>query len=305
MRQPLKALAKDISSMLRSLVKTSQISSLEQQSQPQTEDVLPPSLTPAEEEPFEWIPEGWKYLETHPTVRGWESPAILDIYMSKWSDYVSRLERTAPISFTPESPVNEKGNLINQNTIMIFAYSLTLAARGRQKISVLDWGGSIGHYYLLAKAFLPGVEVEYHCKDVPMIAEYGQKLLPQARFYADDACLSKPYDFVLASGSLQYSQDWSAVFSQLAAATSGYLLVTRLPTVKAVPSYVFIQRPYAHGYNTEYLAWCLNREEFMHIVQATGLQLMREFVVGDNHPIPNAPEGCEYYGFLFRKPTEI
>lgn len=305
MRHRLKTMARDIGSILRSLVKASHPDSLEEQAQPEPDHVLPQPTPPAEENPFEWIPEGWKYLETHPSVRGWESTAILDIYKNKWSDYVSRVEGTAPISFTPESPGSERGNLINQNTIMIFAYSLALAARGRQKISILDWGGSLGHYYLLAKAFLPGVEVEYHCKDVPMMAEYGQKLLPQARFYADDTCLSKPYDFVLASGSLQYSQDWSTVLSRLAAATSGYLLVTRLPTAKTVPSYVFIQRPYSHGYNTEYLAWCLNREELMQVAQATGLELMREFVVGDDHPILNAPESCEYYGFLFRKPAEI
>ena len=303
MRHALKTLARDIGSVLRSLGTRSHASS-KQQSEPQSQEVLPPLTLPEAAVPFEWIPEGWTYLDTHPMLKGWASTAILEMYKSKWTDYVSRVEQTAPISFTPESPLNEQGNLINQNTIMIFAYSLAIAARGRQRVSILDWGGSIGHYYLLAKAFLPGVEVEYHCKDVPMIAEYGHELLPQAHFYADESCLSKQYDFVLASGSLQYSQDWSGVLSRLAAATSGYLLITRLPVVKAVPSYVFIQRPYLHGYDTEYLAWCLNREEFMHVVQATGLQFMREFMVGDTHPILNAPEKCEYYGFLFQRPAE-
>lgn len=304
MRNVLNTLAKDVGSVLRSFVKRSHVSPSEQQFAPQSQEVLPSLTVPADVVPFEWIPEGWSYLETHPTLKGWASTAILDIYKSKWNDYVSRVAQSAPISVTPESPVNEPGNLLNQNTIMVFAYSLAMAARGRQKVSLLDWGGSIGHYYLLAKAFLPGVEVEYHCKDVPMIAEYGQELLPQAHFYADDTCLGRQYDFVLASGSLQYSADWSAVLSRLAAATSRYLLVTRLPVVNTVPSYVFIQRPYLHGYNTEYLAWCLNRGEFMHVVQAAGLELMREFVVGDNHPILNAPESCEYYGFLFQKPVE-
>jgi putative methyltransferase (TIGR04325 family) len=152
---------------------------------------------------------------------------------------------------------------------------------------------------------MPAIDIEYHCKDTPVFAEHGQKLFREASFHTDNSCLDRQYDLVFASGSLQYSEDWSDVFSRLAAAASGYLLVTRLPTVKVVPSYVFIQRPYLHGYNTEYLAWCLNREEFMQVVQETGLQLVREFLVGDNHPIPNAPERCEYYGFLFKKSVEI
>jgi putative methyltransferase (TIGR04325 family) len=170
---------------------------------------------------------------------------------------------------------------------------------------MLDWGGGIGHYYLLAKNLMPALDIEYHCKDAPVFAEHGQKLFHEASFHTDNSCLDRQYELVFASGSLQYSQDWSNVFSRLAAAASNYLLITRLPTVKTVPSYVFIQRPYLHGYNTEYLAWCLNRDEFMHVAQATGMQLMREFLVGDNHPIPNAPERCEYYGFLFKKPAEI
>jgi putative methyltransferase (TIGR04325 family) len=214
------------------------------------------------------------------------------------------VQGSRPLSGIHESVLAQAG-IEGHNSIMIFAYALALAAHRRTKLAMLDWGGGIGHYYLLAKALMPAIDIEYHCKDTPVFAEHGQKLFREASFHTDNSCLDRQYDLVFASGSLQYSEDWSDVFSRLAAAASGYLLVTRLPTVKVVPSYVFIQRPYLHGYNTEYLAWCLNREEFMQVVQETGLQLVREFLVGDNHPIPNAPERCEYYGFLFKKSVEI
>lgn len=251
--------------------------------------------------PFEFIPEGWNYLNTHPLVKGWEAREILNVYKDKWANFVSRLEGTAPIAFTPESSSNDTGDLINQNTILVFAYSLALAARGYQKISMLDWGGSMGHYYLLAKALLPGVEIQYSCRDVPMIAEYGQEILPEATFYSDDSCLSERYDFVLASGSLQYSQDWENVLRGLAAATKRNLLITRLPVVKQHPHFVFIQRAYSFGYNTEYLGWCINRDAFLVQAENLHLRLEREFVTGDGHEIYNAPEQCKYIGLLFEK----
>lgn len=263
-----------------------------------------PARTPAEPLEFEYIPRGWEYLNDHPEVKGWNVEDVLQVYIQQWRPFVEMVQSSRPLSGIHES-VLAQASIEGHNSIMIFAYALALAAQRRTRLAMLDWGGGIGHYYLLAKALLPSIDIEYHCKDTPVFAEYGQQLFREASFHTDNSCLDRQYDLVLASGSLQYSQDWSDVFSRLAAATSGYLLVTRLPTVKVVPSYVFIQRPYLHGYNTEYLAWCLNREEFMRVVQETGLQLMREFLVGDNHPIPNAPERCEYHGFLLRESAEI
>ena len=259
----------------------------------------PADIPPASPE-FEYIPNGWEYLHDHPEVKGWDVEDILQVYLKQWEPFVEMAQSTGPLSGIHES-VLAKVSIEGHNSIMIFAYSLALAAHRHTHLSMLDWGGGIGHYYLIAKALMPMIDIEYHCKDTPILSSHAQKLFQEAYFYSDASCLDRQYDFVLASGSLQYWQNWSGTFSQLANATSGYLLVTRLPIVKMVPSYVFIQRPYLHMYNTEYLAWCLNREEFINCAQESGLHLVREFLVGDNHPIQNAPEKCEYLGFLFRK----
>jgi putative methyltransferase (TIGR04325 family) len=105
---------------------------------------------------------------------------------------------------------------------------------------------------------------------------------------------------VLASSSLQYLPDWANLFERLARACSGYMLVTRLPIIHAAATYVFVQRPYQYGYRTEYLAWCLNRTEFLAQATSHGLELVREFSVGFSVEVHNAPEPSEYRGFLFR-----
>jgi hypothetical protein len=84
-------------------------------------------------------------------------------------------------------------------------------------------------------------------------------------------------------------------------AAAGFLFVTRLPVVQTHASFVFVQRPYAYGYNTEYWGWCLNQAEFLAQASQAGLTLVREFVTGEAPVITDAPEQCEYRGFLFQR----
>ncbi len=184
--------------------------------------------------------------------------------------------------------------------MMSYAYSLGLAACQKTSISMLDWGGGIGHYYLIGKALFPDLEINYHCKDVPVLAEYGQSLFPEAHFYTNNVSIDRTFNFVFSSCSLHYSQDWKSDLKILADVTEEYLFVTRQPIIHKFPSYVFIQRPYVYGYNTEYLGWCLNRQEFLDTAKKYGLQLIREFVTGEAPEIDHAPEPCEYRGFLFQ-----
>ncbi len=252
---------------------------------------------------WEYIAEGWAYAQTHPEVLGWNVVDILEVYKAKWPHFVAMLEGQQPLGFSHESTLANREEINSHNTIMIFAYALTLASRQLQTISMLDWGGGIGHYYLFSRAILPEVSINYYCKDVQILAEYGKELFPEQHFFFTDDCLDFQYDFVLASGSLHFSESWEEIFIGLARATRGYFLLTRLPVVQNTQSFVFIQRPYAYGYRTEYLGWCLNRSDILHLAEESNLELVREFVIGERPGIVNAPEQCQYRGFLFKAKT--
>jgi len=73
------------------------------------------------------------------------------------------------------------------NVSMSFAYVLSRAARSREKLSVLDWGGTFGHYYLIARAVLPEIDLDYHCFDVPSICESGRERSPEVTFHDNPA----------------------------------------------------------------------------------------------------------------------
>lgn len=249
---------------------------------------------------WETIPEGWGYAANHPEIKGWNVQEVLEAAQAKWPAFVRLAQGSGPLGIAHESTLASAADIYSQNTILAFAYTLALAAGGRSQLSMLDWGGGIGHYGVLAQALLPGVAIDYHCKDVPALAEYGARLLPQAHFYSDDACLEQRHDYVIASASLHYAEEWRATLAGLACAARDYLFVTRLPTTLYAPDYVFVQRPYQYGYNTEYLGWCLNRTGFLAEAEMAGLRLVREFVIGEQPPIVNAPGACQYRGFLFR-----
>lgn len=249
---------------------------------------------------WEYVPEGWRIAQTDSRIKGWDVDSVLQVYEAKWPSFVKNLEGALPLAISHESSSSAGSDPIFHNVIMSYAYALALASRLKSSISMLDWGGGIGHYYLISQSLIPDLEIDYHCKDVPVLAVHGRELFPRAHFYTDDSCLARQYDFVLASTSLHYSHDWANALKGLIRATRGYVFVTQLPIIRESPSFVMIQRPYAYGYNTEYLGWCLNRLEFLECARAAGAQLVREFIIGYRPLIHGAPEQCEYRGFLFR-----
>lgn len=250
---------------------------------------------------WEVIPEGWSYAHSHPEVKGWNVEGVLNAYEKKWPRFVEMTSGTGPLGVAHESSLSSREELVSHNIVMTFGYVLSLVSRGLPGLKMLDWGGGIGHYYQLARQLHPELEIDYHCKDVSLLAAHGRKTFPQQHFYADESCLENTYDLVMASASLQYSEDWKGVLGRLAAAARGHLYLTLLPIVEHAPSFVFVQRPYAYGYDTEYLGWCLNRDELLAAARDHSLSLVRELVMGHQPLIVGAKEQNLYRGFLFSK----
>jgi putative methyltransferase (TIGR04325 family) len=224
---------------------------------------------------------------------------VVETQLERWPAFVRSLAAPAPFGVSNESA----GGLLDygaHNTIATFGYVLARAAQGRKRLAMLDWGGGIGHYCIYARALLPDLKLDYHCRDLPNLVAGGRSVLPEGTFYVnEDEALARQYDLVVASSSLHYSRDWRPLLARLAEATAGYLYVTRQPFVKETGSFVVVQRPHRHGYQTEYPGWFLNRDEFLAAASESGLKLLREFLIWEIPNVPNAPEAADYRGFLF------
>jgi putative methyltransferase (TIGR04325 family) len=246
---------------------------------------------------WEYVPEGWARPAS-----GWDVDSIAAAYREKWPSFLAAVAGSGPLGVNHEVPAGvavPREERDAEHIVLAFAYVLALAARGRDSLSLLDWGGGPGHYAVLAEALLPQVELDYHSRDLPALAALGRELLPRHRFHDDDAVLDRRYDLVVASSSLQYAEDWQPTLARLAAATGEYLYVTRVPVAFTSPSFVLLQRAQGYGYETEYLGWVLNRDE---LVAAAGLELVREFALPALLPAEGAPESpVQHRGFLFRR----
>jgi len=258
---------------------------------------------PAPPPEWEYLPDGWQ--DGGADAQGWNVESVANSQREKWLRFVSLATGSGPLGISHEAAVPGNTDDGAHATIVTFGYVAALASRHSDSLSILDWGGGAGHYGVLARALLPGVALDYHCKDMPRLCATGRELQPEATFHEDEAsCFSRRYDLVMASGSMHYSRDWRVTMRALATAADGWLYLTRIPLVKTVPSFVVRQRPYMHGYDTEYCGWFLNRTEILDHAAAIGLSLTREFLVPEAPPVENAPERCQYGGFLFRtRPT--
>jgi putative methyltransferase (TIGR04325 family) len=247
-----------------------------------------------------YVSEGWR--AQRPDMKGWSDPGVADAVALHWPTLVRNLQGPGPlgVSHFPWNVTREEGGY--HNAMMSYGYVLARAARKKDNISLLDWGGGAGHYYLYSKVLLPELGIEYHCYDVPSLCEVGRKLQPEVHFHDDAMDLAgRQFDLVISSSSLHYFEHWHEVLRKLAAATREYLYVARLQVVSRSPSFVVEQRPYRKGYYTQCLSWFLNRHEFLSCAEESGLELVREFIFLEKWAVRGAPETQEGRGFLFRR----
>ena len=245
-----------------------------------------------------YAPNGWKTKLSNGKIIGWNAPSVVNSQRVEWEAFINNLKRTGHLGFNyGHTDLSENRNVSFHNAHITYGYVLVLAAHLKKCISILDYGGGLGHYYQIAKTLLPDVVFEFHCKEVPSIAEAGKLLNPEILWHIDDTCLERTYDLVMIDGSLQYMENWEEVLQKVSTAVGGYLLLTSVPVVENADSFVAIQK----AYDTRMLHWQFNKHALLQVIRNTGLSLMREFVIGEHPYIKNAPEQCEMCGWLFKR----
>src|SRR5579864_8948247 len=182
------------------------------------ESVLPPivsnavrhTLSRTNYEPRGWVPNG-------PSGSGWNQESVAAAQEKHWPVLVRNLEGSGPlgVSHLPTRTTREDTN--DHNIMMSYGYVLTRAARNRERLSILDWGGGLGHYHLYSRALVPEVALEYHCYDVPALCRTGRRLQPDVQFHEEAADLAgATFDLVISSSSLHYFADWREAAGMLA-----------------------------------------------------------------------------------------
>jgi putative methyltransferase (TIGR04325 family) len=256
---------------------------------------------------WEKVPGGWEAVRRNADVRGWNVRTAVDASAIRAQNLViSNLADRLPFGLTSATVDMPTSSLEFHNTAESFVHAFLSSTRNLRRASVMDWGGGVGHYSEICRAVAPDLDLDYHCRELPEFVRRGRELFPTVTFYEDESWRSRTYDFVFSSSSLQYVENWQSQLRALAEAAAGArLFVTRIPIIFRSPAYVFIQRPHAWGFDTEYAAWCFNRTEFLSTAAQIGLRPAWEFVTGERIEVTGASELGEYRGFLFDVPARL
>jgi putative methyltransferase (TIGR04325 family) len=248
---------------------------------------------------------GWRYVGPEwPTSyeSGWHDESVAEAQTRHWPFLVDATAGRGPLGVSHFPWRTTADEPADQNIVASFGYVLALTALAAGgPISLLDWGGGLGHYRLYARALLPGVPVDYHCVDLPGIVSAARTLQPDAHFHTSEREIAdRAFDLVVCSSALHYAPDWPATLTLLAKTTRRFLYVARLQTVERCPSFVVEQTP--NVYRRRYASWFVNRGEFLERAGACGLQLEREFVYDERWFVRGAPEQGRSWGFLLSRP---
>jgi putative methyltransferase (TIGR04325 family) len=240
----------------------------------------------------------WEYLGTEwvdDGEEGWSSTSVADHYAQKLPTFRSAIEAPNCIGVPTEALLACEPGAYDQNIALEYAYAVTRAAGGRDRLSILDWGGGFGYMAIVVRELFPDLDVDFHVKEVPSTAEAARRHVADVTFWDDDSCLARSYDLVSACGSFQYSPDWRAQLGRFGAAAP-FVLLTRTPV--AITARSFLVRQQAYG--TSYVGWVFSRSELLNAARHAGLSLVRELQEGFSAGVPGAPARDEHHGYLFR-----
>ena len=244
---------------------------------------------------MEYVAQGWY------AIAGWEEPGIVEAQEKHWPQLVENVAGPGPLGVSHLPWEISRELRPAHNVMMSYGYVLARAGRNKQRLSILDWGGGLGHYNLYSKALLPELAIEYECYDLPPLCRAGRKVQPDIVFHDDERKLpGNRYDLVISSSSLHYVEDWRAQLLRLGGLTREFLYLARLQSLMLTPTFLALHRVYRDGYG-EFLSWCINRDELVDCAQRSGLILLREFVYGEPWTVRGAPERPATRGYLFRR----
>jgi hypothetical protein len=172
---------------------------------------------------WEYVPEGFARTRVagDQAAIGWGAEEVARAYREKWPRFLEALEGPGPLGVYHEVPAGGpigRHDVVAQNSVLAFAFALARATNGSEPVSVLDLGGALGHYHVIARRLFPELELDYHCRELPAICAQGREVSPEVTFHDTDDCFERFYDLVMASASLQYAEDWRELVQRLARA---------------------------------------------------------------------------------------
>lgn len=182
----------------------------------------------------------------------------------------------------------------------VLAALLRIASIKGNKLSVLDFGGSLGTYYYQLKDFLSDLdELRWSIVEQEKFVRCGQDFFEnnELKFYYDiETCLiHENPDVILLSGVIQYLPDPYVFLGNLVNYNFQYLIFDRTPFIEGGQERLTVQKVHPSIYEASMPAYFFNQDKFLSYLEKF-YDLLVEFESQDRVNIPS-----QFKGFIFKK----
>jgi putative methyltransferase (TIGR04325 family) len=187
----------------------------------------------------------------------------------------------------------------------VLAALLCSAVESQNRLSVLDFGGSLGSHYYQNRAFLSGVKaIEWSVVEQTAFVESGRNQFQDEilKFYFNvDECLRERNPGVLLLSSvLPYLPDPRGFLASVLRKGFPMIVVDRTPLIPGSRDRLTVQRVPPSVYPASYPAWFFSRDRFLDEFRA-GYELCAEFdALAGRIPLSGGVTAVDK-GFIFRR----
>jgi putative methyltransferase (TIGR04325 family) len=235
----------------------------------------------------------WKTASRHAT--GYEAEQILEQV------------KQAALKVKSGAAVFERDSVLFdqvEHSYPVLAGMLRAATENGNRLSVLDFGGSLGSSYFQCRDFLSVVhDLRWSVVEQEGFVRCGQENFETKQlrfFYTIEECLQHMTpDVVLLSGVLQYIESPVTVLEQLVEAATPYIIVDRTTFSGTLADMITMQHTPPSIYPASYPCRILSRQRFLELFQ-NRYEVIAEF---DSNDTGGSVNGLDYTvsGMILRK----
>lgn len=147
----------------------------------------------------------------------------------------------------------------------VLAGLMWVAAKNKGRLSVLDFGGSLGSTYFQNRAFLDSLgEVRWNIVEQSSHVAIGRSEFQdhRLRFFdsLDDFLASHDPDVILLAGVLQYIEEPYKILDALRASSATHLIIDRTPNWGGATDYLCVQHVPEYIYRASYPSWIFSKD---------------------------------------------
>lgn len=186
-----------------------------------------------------------------------------------------------------------------QHSWPLLAGLLWIALQNRNKLNLIDFGGSLGSSYYQNKKFLLHLdELRWNIVEQKKFVECGKRYFENehVNFYYDlDTCIKEQNpDSILFSSVIQYIEDPYSLLEKVINIGFKYIIFDRTPFLEKGDERLTIQKVSPKIYPASYPAWFFNEVKFLQFFSEK-YELVAEFESDDKANIPS-----HFKGFIFK-----